>query len=60
MESGVTSIRAILGENTPVTEQDIKEALWNYYFDVEQSVTFLLGGSVSIWSRGPRILALSY
>lgn len=43
MESGVESVQAMLGPDSPITETQIRDALWNFYFDIEESVTFLLG-----------------
>lgn len=43
MESGVQSIQAILGAQAGIPESEIREALWNFYFDVDQSVEALLG-----------------
>lgn len=43
MESGLESVQTMLGPASPISEAQIKDALWNFYFDIEQSVTFLLG-----------------
>ena len=43
METGLQAIHAILGPGSGIADADIKEALWNFYFDVEQSVEALLG-----------------
>ena len=45
MESGVSAIHSVLGISSSITDRDIKEALWNYFFDVESSIAFLLGAS---------------
>lgn len=45
MASGLDAIHSILGPETPISNRDIKDALWNYFFDVESSVAFLLGRS---------------
>lgn len=42
LAAGLASIRDILGPG--FTDHDIKSALWNYYFDQEQSIAYLLGG----------------
>jgi len=31
-----------MGPDTTVTDKEIEEALWYYYFDVDKSVTYLL------------------
>ncbi|KAI1387378.1 P-loop containing nucleoside triphosphate hydrolase protein [Hypoxylon trugodes] len=43
MDAGTAQIRAALGtESTKVTTQQIQEALWHYYYDVDKSVTYLV------------------
>ncbi|KAL8281054.1 hypothetical protein RQP46_006412 [Phenoliferia psychrophenolica] len=41
MESAMTAVQLQLGSASPVLERDIKDALWNYYFDVDESVAYL-------------------
>ena len=43
MESGVQAVQAVLGSQANIAEKDIREALWNFYFDVDQSIEALLG-----------------
>ena len=47
MESGVDHIRAIVGDEATSGLDDaiIKDTLWQSYFDVEQSIAWLLGSS---------------
>lgn len=45
MEAGVVKIRQLLGEQNPIADAEIRETLWYYYFDVEQTVSWLLGTS---------------
>jgi hypothetical protein len=42
MESGLSAVQAILGSNTVITDKEIKDALWDFYFDVEQTVNSLV------------------
>ncbi|KAJ9151002.1 HBS1-like protein [Coniochaeta hoffmannii] len=43
MEQGTADVRAALGvEASKVTTEQIQEALWHYYYDVDKSVTYLL------------------
>ncbi|OTB09622.1 hypothetical protein M426DRAFT_50879 [Hypoxylon sp. CI-4A] len=43
MDAGTAQVRAALGiEASKVTTQQIQEALWHYYYDVDKSVTYLL------------------
>ncbi|KAK4666150.1 hypothetical protein QC763_406430 [Podospora pseudopauciseta] len=42
MEQGVVDVRSALDtEASKVTKEQIEEALWHYYFDVDKSVTYL-------------------
>jgi elongation factor 1 alpha-like protein len=43
MESGLSAVHAVLGFSTPISDRDIRDALWNSYFDVDGSIAFLLG-----------------
>jgi len=43
MRSGTVAVREVLGPDVPgITDKDIQEALWHYYYDVGKSVTYLL------------------
>ena|SRR5690349_17687416 len=43
MRLGTIAVRDALGGDVPsVTDQEIQEALWHYYYDVEKSVNYLL------------------
>ncbi|KAI9734006.1 MAG: Hsp70 suppressor, GTPase facilitates ribosomal subunit dissociation [Cirrosporium novae-zelandiae] len=41
MRVGTIQVREALGMDAPVTEEQIQEALWHYYYDVGKSVTYL-------------------
>jgi hypothetical protein len=41
MAAGVIKVREALGSEYKVKEVDIHDALWNYYYDIGKSVTFL-------------------
>ncbi|KAF2439342.1 hypothetical protein P171DRAFT_436039 [Karstenula rhodostoma CBS 690.94] len=41
MAAGVIKVREALGSEYKVKEAEIQDALWNYYYDVGKSVTFL-------------------
>ncbi|KAI0887909.1 P-loop containing nucleoside triphosphate hydrolase protein [Annulohypoxylon maeteangense] len=42
MEVGTAEVRAALGtESSKVTTQQIQEALWHYYYDIDKSVVYL-------------------
>ncbi|KAK4701170.1 hypothetical protein P7C70_g5071, partial [Phenoliferia sp. Uapishka_3] len=41
LESAMTAVHLKLGPTSPITDKDIKDALWNYYFDVDESISYL-------------------
>ncbi|KIW22156.1 translation elongation factor Tu [Cladophialophora immunda] len=41
MQQGTNNVRAALGSAFPVTDNEIQEALWHYYYDVGKSVAYL-------------------
>ncbi|KAF7941666.1 uncharacterized protein EAE97_006503 [Botrytis byssoidea] len=44
MREGTIKVREILpADSTNFTDKQIQEALWHYYYDIEKSVTYLLG-----------------
>jgi hypothetical protein len=43
MQLKVAQVLSILGSDAPVSETEIRNTLWYYYFDVEKSVAWLLG-----------------
>lgn len=45
MASALNALQGVLGPSSPITERSMKEALWNYFFDVESSIGYLLGKS---------------
>lgn len=47
MIDGLEQVRNILGdqERSGCTDQDVKDALWEFFFDVDKSVIWLLGPS---------------
>jgi hypothetical protein len=43
MRLGTIAVRDALGGDVPgITDKDIQEALWHYYYDIEKSVNYLL------------------
>lgn len=43
MRVGTISVREALGGDVPgITDKDIQEALWHYFYDIEKSVNYLL------------------
>ncbi len=48
MIAGTTQVRVALGsDSSKVTTQQIEEALWHYYYDVEKSVAYLASKYIS-------------
>lgn len=46
LDRAVDEIIAIIGNDFAI--EDVKDAAWHYYFDVEQSMNYLLGEFVCI------------
>lgn len=43
MSAGTIAVRETLGPDVPgVTDREIQEALWHYYYDVGQTVAYIL------------------
>ena len=42
MREGTIKVREALGPDVPVTDNQIQESLWHYYYDIEKTVTYLL------------------
>lgn len=51
LREGTAKVRATLGTGVPVTDREIEESLWHYYYDVEKTVNYLL--SIAILSFQP-------
>ncbi|KAL1871608.1 hypothetical protein VTK73DRAFT_1957 [Phialemonium thermophilum] len=48
MQQGTADVRAALGvEASKVTTEQIQEALWHYYYDVDKTVTYLMTKFIS-------------
>ncbi|KAI8094054.1 hypothetical protein BDF21DRAFT_407877 [Thamnidium elegans] len=43
LEEALTYIYSIIGEDTVLSEKEIKETLWNSYFDTEETLNWALG-----------------
>jgi hypothetical protein len=42
MEANLAKVRQVLGDQDYIAESEIRETLWYYYFDIEQTVSWLL------------------
>ena len=56
MIDGLEQVRNILGdqEHSGCSDQAIKDALWEFFFDVDKSVVWLLGASYPLHCRRVR------
>lgn len=43
LEESLTYIYSVIGEDTILSEKEIKETLWNSYFDTEETLNWALG-----------------
>ena len=43
LRRGLTEVRDILGPEVPVTDQEIEDSLYYYYYDVSKTVDYILG-----------------
>jgi hypothetical protein len=41
MQEGTAKVRSLLGSEHLVSDKEIQDALWHYYYDVEKSVVYL-------------------
>lgn len=41
MQEGTAKVKSLLGSQIVVTDKEIQDALWHYYYDVEKSVAYL-------------------
>lgn len=42
MREGTMKVRDALGPDIAVTDKEIQDSLWHYYYDVAKTVTYLL------------------
>ncbi|KAI8353367.1 hypothetical protein BD560DRAFT_336670 [Blakeslea trispora] len=45
LDDGLDYVYGVIGYDTFLTAREIKEALWNFYFDQEQTVDWALGNT---------------
>ena len=41
LRQGTVKVRQALGPGFPASDKEIQDALWNYYYDVSKSVSYL-------------------
>jgi HBS1 N-terminus len=59
MRVGTIKVREALGSSLSVSDNDIQEALWNYYWDVGKSVSYLKSKSPSDLMKPPDFAKIS-
>lgn len=42
LQEGLDKVRAVLGPSVLVSDKDIQDSLWHYYYDVDKTVNYLL------------------
>lgn len=42
LREGTVTVRSVLGSDVSVTDEEIQESLWYYYYDVEKTVDYIL------------------
>jgi hypothetical protein len=43
LDDGLAYVYSVIGEDTILTAKEIKEALWYYFFDREETIEWALG-----------------
>lgn len=43
MAAAFSQVQAVLGTDSPISDRQIRDALWDSYFDVDGSIAHLLG-----------------
>ena len=51
MERATKKVRDVLGSDVMVSDKDIQDSLWYYFYDVEKTVNYILGMPSTILSQ---------
>jgi hypothetical protein len=43
MDRGKVLVRNVIGQVEEISDKDIENALWNYYYNTEDTIAYLLG-----------------
>ncbi|KZF21131.1 hypothetical protein L228DRAFT_248899 [Xylona heveae TC161] len=54
LSRGTKQVRDVLGPDIAITDQEIQETLWHYYYDVGKSVTWILNQRASSQPKGSK------
>jgi elongation factor 1 alpha-like protein len=41
LQEGTAKVKSLLSDSIAVTDKEIQDALWHYYYDIDKSVTYL-------------------
>lgn len=47
---GTIEVRKVLGDGYQATDAEIQDALWNYYYDIAKTVTFIKSEQLNRWA----------
>ena len=50
LQSGTIQVRSVLGPDVPVTDTEIEESLWHYYYDVEKTINYILSSASCLFT----------
>lgn len=39
---GTIKVRDVLGNDLPITDKEIEDSLWHYYYDIDKTVNYLI------------------
>lgn len=42
MRLGTAEVREVLGPEVSITDKEIEDSLWHYYYDIDKTVNYLL------------------
>lgn len=42
LRQGTAKVRDVLGPELPITDKEIEDSLWHYYYDIDKTVNYLL------------------
>ncbi|KAI7901246.1 HBS1 N-terminus-domain-containing protein [Cokeromyces recurvatus] len=43
LDEGLAQVYSVIGEDTILSAKEIREALWYYYFDIDETIEWALG-----------------
>ena len=58
MERATKKVRDVLGSDVMISDKDIQDSLWYYFYDVEKTVNYILGMPLCGHVYKPQMLIL--